>query len=239
MRAHHQQSESASPANSSEQSPSTDQRIESFLDRLQIDTLHSNDGTISTEATREEMRSHLLMLIEAYIELGETEEQAISSALRQFGKESVIKRAHLRSSQPGDIQLEKRTWRLTLLGFAAAYIMTLTIIPMGIRVANDTGSDKLVMISNLGLFGLPVIVGLLTGMFSDRRSVRNSMKAAGLMMAPNILLDALRSQTLGPTMWQIGLATGTVVFVFWTLASMLGAAVGAGTRRLVKRVIAR
>src|SRR5437868_3014731 len=85
------------PRGSRSLTPAADARIEAYLDRaLGRRAGWSGSGCLlpasDSQELRLEMRAHVEALIDAYRELGSTDDEAVTEALRRFGDARVLRR---------------------------------------------------------------------------------------------------------------------------------------------------
>src|SRR5580658_1397428 len=114
----------------------TNPRVEAYLDSVSPVIASGLDEAHNREA-RAEMRTHIESLVEAYVELGDSHEQAVEHALEQFGKSHTIRREWGRAYPvQGSV---KRSVLTALIFNAMACVTAGTVIPIGIRFANDLG----------------------------------------------------------------------------------------------------
>src|SRR5581483_9805862 len=91
MLQHHQEPEPASSRSLPVNTDFTSAEIETYLDRISPPAEGALTETERQER-RAEMKTHLESLIAAYVELGDTQEQAVARALQQFGASRSVQR---------------------------------------------------------------------------------------------------------------------------------------------------
>jgi hypothetical protein len=209
----------------------SNQKVEHYLNQIGAPAALAHDEAGILEA-REELRSHIESLIEANIELGDTHELAVAHALEQFGRSRTIRREFERNN-PASM---KRSL-LTAIGFnAAACVIAVTIIPLGIQYVGDRGWQAASEVTDLGLYALPAAAGLLTGLFAKRRPILATLYSLLALMLPMATLDAIQSRGIGDSMWQIGVISQFVIFLMcWIPFGCAGAGVGSLMRWVMQR----
>ena len=119
----------------SEPEPDNAQRVEAYLDQLLV-PLGRNLSAFHREELRRELRAHLWGRIDAYRELGQSENDAVTEALQQFGgakdfarqwrrewtKTAAVSASTLRIWEAGKAALKP-----TLGGIAAAFLPLVAI----------------------------------------------------------------------------------------------------------------
>ena len=70
---------------------SADKSVEEYLNQLWAPAASAQDAAVQLQS-HAEMRTHIESLIEANMELGDSEEQAVEHALKQFGNTYTLQR---------------------------------------------------------------------------------------------------------------------------------------------------
>jgi len=190
-----------------EQSPdnSAPRRVEAYLDQV-LAPLNRRLSKFHQQELRREMRAHLRERITAYQELGMTEDDAVTEALRQFGgAEDFLKqwrREWLTVNQSSDWTDTLRTAQSALRLFLPALLLTwgcgvlcrFVSLPASAAPALRMFADK--QWPEIGglLFGLyfvvlPGIVGLSAGRHSPRRGGLGIVAALGVLAVFGNLLN--------------------------------------------------
>ena len=154
----------------------SDLRVDEYLNQLCAAVASSLDEAHNLEA-RNEMRIHIESLIEANIELGDSPELAVAHAIEQFGRSRIIKREWARTlseEQQGSI---RRSVGFALMFNSLAVAVGMSIVPIGVRVADDLGLRSEDSIKELGIYALPAAAGLFTGMYARRADACDAVRA--------------------------------------------------------------
>lgn len=210
-------------------------RVESYLDSL-CSPVASAFGEGHDSEARSEMRTHIESLIEANIELGDSREEAIEHALVQFGKVHTVKRAWKSSMlQEQRGSLRQSIWfalMFNLIAVAAA----MTIVPIGVRFADDVGWRAASSIRELGIYALPAAAGLFTGMYAKRGPVLATLFALMIMLPPMISIDAWQTGSWTHSGAMIGRLNQLAIFLMsWLPFGCAGAGVGSLIRWMLQR----
>lgn len=151
-------------------------QLEQYLNEV-ADRLAPSPVNRRNEELRE-MRAHLLSVIEAYQELGETEQDAVTSALHQFGTPQEIGRAFRRH--------KIRSWRDTaksgLLSAAALWSVLGLCTLIGHIIAEQSNALTMLLSSHLQVIYFTILFGF---------------SALSGVLSPGRVTQA----TTGPTLW--------------------------------------
>jgi hypothetical protein len=213
-----------------------DQRIEVYLDSL-CTPLESELEKPNSRQARTEMRIHIESLFEANIELGDSREQAIEHALKQFGNTHTIQREWKRTSSTAP---NFKTALFTALRLNAAASFAVGVArPVSLRYGSVSviGWQLMANLVPLVLYVLPVTTGLTIGLFAKRRPMFAVLCSLLLLLLPMTVLNANLSQLIVPYIYPNGATRewATVFLVFWIPFGCAGAGVGSLIRRLMQR----
>ena len=165
--------------------PNSAQRIEAYLDQLLV-PLARNLSDFHREELRRELRAHLWGRVEAYRELGQPEDDAVTEALRQFGGAEDFTRQWrqewVTSERRGTCEeiyiASMSALRLSLPALAATW---LAVYLLGTAVVNSLPSTylgALLTVYDHALFGLSGLLffgaSLWAGGIQGRRTPKRS-----------------------------------------------------------------
>lgn len=165
MLQHHQEPEPISSQSLPIKPDFSSTQIETYLDRISP----SVEETLTEEARQErraEMKTHLGSLIAAYIELGDTPEQALAKALQQFGDSRSVQKEWKRANT-SDLRQS--------LGIVCA-LYGITFVLYVLMINSNTFNHGLAFgLLFLGLLTVPAGFG--TGFLARRHPIRSAFKA--------------------------------------------------------------
>ncbi len=174
-----------------------------------------------------EMRAHLLSAVAAYQELGETEQEALESALRQFGPSSQVagglthawRRGHgsRRDTAKAGLFGVAVLWGVYgLCGFLGHYLESHPDVFTTLRLHFEPVFYALI-------FGLPALLGGLFGGRSPQSAVKGAAWGAGSgYVAPLVVWEVIHA-------WKDSDIVGVLLIVLMQAACLTGA-VGASRR---------
>lgn len=211
------------------------QRLEQYLNELAV-RLNSLPAYQRDEELAE-VRAHLEAMIAANQELGDTEEEAVHAALRQFDASRKLGQGLARTWRRG----QRRTWRETLSGAAIcaagcywgiSSVITLVFYPMVATTPSEAARSKVL---NLAFYVLlPILPGLVTGLATPKRAVIGTALALSVFSAyfwfrgQRAIAEAIASRNYAE--WEVS------PFLVYPLLVTLGAAAAwAGTRWTQRR----
>jgi hypothetical protein len=156
-----------------------DVRLEDYLDHL-CAPLVGRVAYARRQEMRAEWRAHLDALVEAYVELGSTPDEAVTQALRQFGDARDLGRQWARSWKRKRVQPQSiRSPLLAALGvFSAASALSAALLGAPIGLPFDPSSLLLPLLG----FVLPASAGLLTGWLARGRHAMGTFYALSLLI---------------------------------------------------------
>ena len=214
-------------------------RVEAYLDQLLV-PLARNLSDFHRDELRRELRAHLWGRVEAYRELGQTEEEAVTEALKQFGGAKDFTRQWRREwlKMPSTLTVRevweagRQALRPTLLGLAAT-MLPFVLLAEAIHSLNNSrfsgwllDNHGAVLSGILGTFAflvLPVLIGTKYG--------RAAPKNAGVGMLAALTVEML----VAGSAYQLfdwaspggGIVSGLFVILLGTLVLWLPLASGA------------
>jgi hypothetical protein len=217
--------------------PTTEAKLTAYLDAICAQTPPEVPGT-AVQEMRLEMSAHLLSALSANVEMGRTEDEAISQVLTQFGNPPIVARQW------------KNEWEETLAQSPNAPLwpsLRLAMCVWGLAYAGMLGIGYLfrsyptmpdllrVQWTMLGLFGIPVLAGGAIGLLARRRPVlSNAIASVGihLLYLPIIMFQL---NAISPGGWRASLWFAVNPFLLWLPLSSLAAALTAQMRKVSKR----
>jgi hypothetical protein len=178
MLQHRQESEPASSRSLPAKADFASTQIETYLDRISPPV----EGTLTEEARQErraEMKTHFESLIAAYIELGDTPEQAIAKAFQQFGNSRSVQQEWKRVTADDS--------RQSLRTACALYGVTfcLFVLAMNSNIMNHMGLVPFLLF--LGLWSVPAGFG--TGLLARSHPMRSAFTMQKLLSVPVLILN--------------------------------------------------
>ncbi|HLK55702.1 MAG TPA: permease prefix domain 1-containing protein [Chthonomonadaceae bacterium] len=228
-----QHPEPASSRNQPVKSDYATTQIEAYLDRI----APSTGGTLTAEAQQErraEMRAHLEALIAAYIELGDTPEHAVAKTLQQFGSPRAVQREWQHTLCSPESRSVRPALGIALRLNALVCLISLILIPKGIELAANLGSNAAGVLTDINLYVLPAVAGLLAGFLARSRPMLGTLYALLILLLPMMALDAWRSHDMGSGMWIISAVSQLAIF---SMCWIPVACANAGLAGLLKRWI--
>ncbi len=162
-------------------------------------------------------------IIAAYRELGDTPEQAVESALRQFGSSQSVGRAWRQaaiSTAPG---AARHSTRVALSFFG---LMCLPILAVRFDYLRNLEAHV-----GLLLYLSPLMAGVGTGFLASQRPVRGVLNTLALLFLPMTTLLAWGSATSGRGWWDGTLDTLLVFAISWAPLGCVSAGLGRWLRR--------
>ena len=197
------------------------------------------------------MRSHLEDLAAAFRELGETEEQALESAIGQFGNSRTLRRDWRRAIDRSSTGSLRRSVRISLWAHtanAAIFYLSLRFWPNWMYTEHF-----------LYLMVFPIPAGVLAGCLARSREMKGSLIAQSLLYVPWVtflfclLIFPKAVEILGdygqePTVFNVAaevthgrfmLGWGTLVILGTGLGWIASGTVAAGVGGWLRRMLAR
>lgn len=182
---------------------SAPRRVEAYLDQM-LAPLTPRLSPFHRDELRRELREHLWARIEAYRELGQSEDEAVTEALHQFGGAEDFLRQWRREWKKAPCQTTYRDiceagrqalWP-TLLGTVAAVLpfVLLQASYVGLRgssagtLLDSLGDTPMQIIEGFSLLALPVVIGAKHG--------KRTAQRAGLGIATALTVEALIADLL-------------------------------------------
>jgi len=141
-------------------------QLEDYLDHVLAPLV----GTVPYNRRKElraELTAHLEALVEARTELGETREQAITAALRQFGNPAVIGGEWLGEWRPKS-GFPLRTTRLAMAYFLPASLLALFVINVLSPVQTPPAAFFVLTV-------IPTVTGFLVGLLARNRPAAGTL----------------------------------------------------------------
>lgn len=221
-----QETSSYAPAVPSCGERSVEPVIEDYLDHV-CAPLVGHVPYARRQTLRSELAEHLDALIEAREELGETHEDAVQQALRQFGDPATLGRQWLREWEgaQGPSETMWEAGRLGMRYFAPAGLIGLAVMSL---LQNGPGRFSLPLVGVI----IPAGAAFVTGF----RSRRWAMVAAGAGVGSVTLLSALLALSFPQETGESTFAALAIVgFFLWMPVSCVLSELGALARRRLSR----
>ena len=189
-----------------EPEPNNTQRVEVYLDQLLV-PLGRKLSNFHREELRRELRAHLWGRIDAYRELGQSETEAVTEALQQFGGAEDFARHWRREwSQAARHTAKGGLWQATLAGLrlsAVALLLACTPVIVWVAQAPLYGHEvpwlRVWLENNAAWFGpligwtdfavLPALLGIAIGGRSPQRAGSGAFLALTSEIAAGAVLD--------------------------------------------------
>jgi len=136
-------------------------RLDDYLDRV-VAPLVDDVPHVRRRELRAELGAHLESLVEAHLELGDTPEEALAAALRQFGPPRQVGKCWLREwrrERPARLESPMQAARVGFLCYLTASFFAWLCSSAAVAVGNSAVGGLLVL--NAVVF--PIVAGLLTG----------------------------------------------------------------------------
>lgn len=186
-------------------------------------------------------RARIEQLATAFVELGHTEDEALSLAIRQVETGEAETTQAAVQTRPAS-QSAKQATALALLAFSPA----LLALNLSLAERLEPRVDSRVTYT-VGMLVVPLLAGLFVGLTARRKPVRGVVNAIALLTVPALMLPGLiwgfyyaflphgdlGSKTGAEFAWRAFInVTG---FPYWLALGSAGAALGAQLRRLVTR----
>jgi hypothetical protein len=176
-------------------------------------------------ALRAELRAHLEALVEAYVELGSSRDEAIGSALAQFGDPDLLAGEWRRQGRRAPCRAQRPLLKSTLIGllcFGEAHALSLALM-MQVRDGVFLWGGIFPAMALL----FPALAGLATGVLARFRPTLGALYAM-LAMLPGMVIAM-------PHLFPPSDAPGILIFgeqlpVFWLPIGIGAAALGARLR---------
>ena len=183
----------------------TEQSISDYLDQV----MSSLVGTLSEEeisGRRTEMRSHIMAMIDARIELGDSPEVALKETLAQFGQSRELK-THwkLAATEKQDLQEYLRCSKIAFSGFTASYLIGVVAcflfqwLIISLHLVQQWSPIEAIF-----LFSLPIGLGGMTSWIMNHRLKKSWFTLFGfaqfipiMFVYPNLLSHYPVSQNWG------------------------------------------
>ncbi len=185
---------------------SAPRRVEAYLDQV-LAPLTRHLSVFHQQELRRELRAHLWERVDAYRELGQSEEDAVTEALQQFGGAEDFARQWRRewSRNPDPLTLRevydagKMALRPTLLGLAAAMLPFVLLAwaynsPYASQVGNAMdkhGAELEDCMTAFALLILPVLVGARQGWRKSKRAGLGVMAALTAVLVTAGFVDQI------------------------------------------------
>ena len=178
-------------------------RVEAYLDQI-LAPLTRRLSPFHREELRRELREHLWARIEAYRELGQSEDGAVTEALRQFGGAGDFTRQWKREWAPPSVTL-REVWAATRLALplsVAAFLLACLPQMFAVWAYSQTGwlYDHYEAFGHFWLcliFLLPCVLGLTVGQRAGRCAVFGMFGALALVCLSGCLVN-----TVGGYLWE-------------------------------------
>ena len=211
-------------------------RVEAYLDLI-LAPLSRRLSPFHRAELRRELREHLWARVDAYSELGQSEEEAVTEALRQFGGAEDFTRQWRREWAPQSVTL-REVWAATRLALPlsvaafllaclppifAAYQMWVYSTDSWLYIHYDTFNHIWLCL----IFLLPCALGLSVGQRAGRSAVLGMFGALATVCLSGCLVNIIggylweQMTFLGPSAGLIGLLAAV-----WMPVSCTAAAVG-------------
>lgn len=240
----------------SEPEPDNAQRVEAFLDQLLVPLGH-NLSDFHQDELRRELRAHLWGRIDAYRELGQSETDAVTEALKQFGGAENFARQWRREwSQAARPMATGGLWQATLAGLrlsAAALLLACAPVIVWVSLAPVYGHDvpwlRVWLGDNAAWFGpcigwtdfvlLPALLGIAIGRRTPQRAGSGAFLALVSEIVTGAMLDGfgLRHWPRHPVISDI-LGQAALLEFAWLPTTCLAAALTGWWMQRRRRVIA-
>ncbi len=224
-------------------------RVEAYLDQI-LAPLARRLSPFHREELRRELREHLWARIEAYHELGQTEDEAVTEALQQFGGAEDFTRQWRREwTQAPRTLTPRKVWEATRpalrLSLPALILVPATIALAGfLAFESQLGGPFLGTLFNVYSVGVVMLSPLALGLAQSRRAPHHP--SVGLFAALSVEIVGLSALTwlagrLLPDQSPVIRCLDAVVLLafFWLPIACASAAFGGrwarrlNTRRLV------
>lgn len=218
--------------------------IEDYLDKVWAATAYILPYTERQER-RAEMRMHLEAMTAAYIELDVAPEEAVAAALRQFGDCRKISRQLVReweqAALSAPIRSARPATRWALRRFGAGALTSAVAIPLltSIHIHHYIrGWSTPIDMLQLGLFfGLPLLIGLHTGVQVRSRPVLGALRAQLLIypFMPLVMSGVATNLNMGNIPFREILIWSFGYTAMLAPLGCLGAFAGSWIRRFIRR----
>jgi len=237
-------------------SAASSEEIEDYLDQVVAPLVR-----VLPRSKRKAIRTHVKAQLEASVaarrELGETQEAAVRTAIRQAGDPELISQRWVldaRTLPTGQSQQQIILQGAPSVKPPSARVATLTALTLfGLPYFADVTawagnawaahSDNTITYYRFMLFTVPLLAGLATGLVARHRPVRGVLNALGLLCIPGILLPGLicglsyahllptstgNTASAGEFSWIFNPIPAISGLVPWTILGCLGAVLGKG-----------
>lgn len=195
-------------------------QVEDYLDRIWaplVEVVPYDERA----ARRAEMRGQIRAVVEAHLELGDSPEAALRSALRQFGGSEAVALSSEESvaATTRPVRKDRRqSLRVALRCFGAASIVTLLPLLVNVELINfASGAWTLILL----IAGLPLLAGAAVGLLARERPIRSVLMAVGMLTLPAALVCGLVGMRVYP------FAAGATFAVVQAVGSMFFGSAGA------------
>lgn len=225
--------------------------IEDYLDQVCAPML----GVMPYEARqkrRAEMRADLERLVGAHLELESDPQVAVAAALRQYGDVRVVASRGMREKIQTQVSEKRAVSSARPATLLALGLFGLPYIALSEELARrhwESYEGNATSLFRLGIFALPLVAGLGTGLLARHRPVRGVLNALGLLAIANVLylslffaLDVAKIFPMGydPERWALAPAVlGFVGLTPWLTLGCGSAKVGSwlheGGAKLLRR----
>ena len=229
-------------------------RVEAFLDQI-LDARGCGLSPFYQGELRRELRAHLWARVDAYRELGQSEHEAVTEALRQFGGAEDFLRQWRQEWQTVDrrvawreilaatlpaLRLSVPALLLAWLGGRGLGFLIVNALPRTYSGALLTAyGDALLVWAGAGFFCLSFWVGLVQGRRAPRRSGMGMFAALGAVIAVGSGLYRVGTQMgLDGTMFGGAFVSLPLMAAAWMPTACLAAAVSGWAARRRKGVTA-
>lgn len=231
-----------------ERSNDQDPVVEDYLDQV-IAPLVPDMPYEERQEIRAELKGHLLTQVEALVAQGHERAEARATALKQFGKPSVVAKQWLEDAETTSRHARSAATRratalaLVLFGADVALVFGLSAAGRADRNLIDraTAPTFWMLVTVLGYAG-PILCGLTVGMSCRGRSVAGTVCATALLAIPfGLLIWLLRWPTM-PDQVKHGYRLTVMVLsnlqmiTFWAVTGCAGAWLGATARNAFRSI---
>lgn len=216
--------------------PSAENRVEAYLDQLLV-PLARNLSDFHREELRRELRAHLWGRVEAYRELGHSDEDAVTEALRQFGGANDFARQWRQEWTKTDAvsASTRRLWEAgkaalkpTLMGLTGAFLPFVAHDALGRLLTEPFGTVFFWSLAAFTFLLLPMLIGVRQGRRQPNAGtgmaavLTAGIAAASLLYAAveetapdNLNLEGLCSILLALIVFWLPLASGAAAISGW------------------------
>lgn len=188
---------------------------------------------------RLEMRGHLLSAITAHRELGQTQEEAFSSAFAQFGEPKAIARKWRQEWENTLAKTNELPFSVSFRRAAGVWSVAYAcLLGMGVILRHfPTMPDSFrAQLTLIGVFVLPLIAGGLIGLSTRRRTIVTNALASVSVLPLYLLIIMIQLDAIKPGGWKSALWFAINPFLLWLPLSSVSAAVTAQISKFAKRL---